>query len=150
MFDMNPIYFPGKICHKSLMTKIIYDDIEAVTSLLREKENDLELAAKIGQELLERNQRLEERVSGLEVQLNSNIELITQLRHSISKDCSRITLSYVMIGRLVRQALPHQSAKSAFPRALFHTLFQCTISELPHKRAVIVTRAKKNSTLLRT
>ena len=39
------------------MTKIIYDDIEAVTSLLREKENDLELAAKIGQELLERNQR---------------------------------------------------------------------------------------------
>ena len=66
------------------MTKIIYDDIEAVTSLLREKENDLELAAKIGQELLERNQRLEERVSGLEVQLNSNIELITQLRHNLT------------------------------------------------------------------
>ena len=57
MFDINPIYFSGKICQKSLMTKIIYDDIEAVTSLLREKENDLELAAKIGQELLERNQR---------------------------------------------------------------------------------------------
>ena len=92
MFDINPIYFSGKICQKSLMTKIIYDDIEAVTSLLREKENDLELAAKIGQELLERNQRLEERVSGLEVQLNSNIELITQLRHSISKGSSRITL----------------------------------------------------------
>ena len=84
MFDINPIYFSGKICQKSLMTKIIYDDIEAVTSLLREKENDLELAAKIGQELLERNQRLEERVSGLEVQLNSNIELITQLRHNLT------------------------------------------------------------------
>ena len=28
--------------------------------------------------------RLEERVSGLEVQLNSNIELITQLRHSLT------------------------------------------------------------------
>ena len=28
--------------------------------------------------------RLEERVSGLEVQLNSNIELITQLRHNLT------------------------------------------------------------------
>ena len=62
------------------MTKIVYNDIEAVTSLLHEKENDLELAAKIGQELLERNQILEERVSDLEVQLNLNIETITQLR----------------------------------------------------------------------
>ena len=107
------------------MTKIIYDDIEAVTSLLREKENDLELAAKIGQELLERNQRLEERVSGLEVQLNSNIELITQLRHSISKGSSRITL--LCNDRQTHPAgLTHQSAKSACSRAL-HTLFQSTI-----------------------
>ena len=50
----------------SQMTKT-YHDVEAVTRLLQEKENDLELAAKIGQELLERNRRLEERVLGLEV-----------------------------------------------------------------------------------
>ena len=50
------------------MTKT-YHDVEAVTSLLQEKENDLELAAKIGQELLERNRRLEERVNGLEVSI---------------------------------------------------------------------------------
>ena len=54
------------------MTKT-YHDVEAVTSLLQEKENDLELAAKIGQELLERNQRLEERVSVLEFQLTNKI-----------------------------------------------------------------------------
>ncbi len=38
----------------SQMTKT-YHDVEAVTRLLEEKEKDLELAAKIGQELLERN-----------------------------------------------------------------------------------------------
>ena len=67
----------------SQMTKT-YHDVEAVTSLLQEKENDLELAAKIGQELLERNQRLEERVSGLEFQLISSTDLITQLRHDLT------------------------------------------------------------------
>ena len=67
----------------SQMTKT-YHDVEAVTRLLQEKENDLELAAKIGHELLERNLRLEERVNGLELQLNSSTELITQLRHELA------------------------------------------------------------------
>ena len=38
------------------MTKT-YNDIDAVTRLLEEKEKDLELAAKIGQQLLERNKQ---------------------------------------------------------------------------------------------
>ena len=67
----------------SQMTKT-YHDVEVVTRLLQEKENDLELAAKIGHELLERNLRLEERVNGLELQLNSSTELITQLRHELA------------------------------------------------------------------
>lgn len=67
----------------SQMTKT-YHDVEAVTRLLQEKENDLELAAKIGQELLERNRRLEERVAGLETQLSSSTDLITQLRHDLT------------------------------------------------------------------
>jgi trafficking kinesin-binding protein 1 len=66
----------------SQMTKT-YHDVEAVTRLLQEKENDLELAAKIGQELLERNRRQDERVNGLEIQLASSSELITQLRHEL-------------------------------------------------------------------
>ena len=42
------------------MTKA-YNDIDAVTRLLEEKEKDLELAAKIGQQLLERNKQVSSR-----------------------------------------------------------------------------------------
>ncbi len=50
------------------MTKTFHD-ASALTRLLEEKEKDLELAAKIGQELLERNRFLDERVTQLEVQV---------------------------------------------------------------------------------
>ena len=39
-----------------------YHDVEAVTRLLEEKERDLELAAHIGQELLQRNKESDEKV----------------------------------------------------------------------------------------
>ncbi len=42
------------------------------------------MAAKIGQELLERNRKLEDRVGNLEFQLTSSTELITQLRHELA------------------------------------------------------------------
>ena len=48
------ILYDGSGDRLSQMTKT-YHDVEAVTRLLEEKEKDLELAAKIGQELLERN-----------------------------------------------------------------------------------------------
>ncbi|CAB4065854.1 TRAK1 [Lepeophtheirus salmonis] len=67
----------------SQMTRT-YHDIEAVTRLLQEKEKDLELAAKIGQELLERNKYLDERVTSLEGSALSSNELITQLRHDLT------------------------------------------------------------------
>ena len=51
--------------------------------LLEEKEKDLELAAKIGQELLERNRFLDDKVGQLEVQVSQSIELITQLKHEL-------------------------------------------------------------------
>ena len=50
------------------MTKT-YNDIEAVTRLLEEKERDLELAARIGQTLLEKNKELLQRNEDLEEQL---------------------------------------------------------------------------------
>ncbi|KAJ0180444.1 hypothetical protein K1T71_003848 [Dendrolimus kikuchii] len=67
----------------SQMTKT-YNDIEAVTRLLEEKEKDLELTARIGKELLTANGRLEARVSALEGELRSARDLITQLRHDLS------------------------------------------------------------------
>ena len=51
--------------------------------LLEEKEKDLELAAKIGQELLERNRFLDERVAQLEAGAAQSTELLTQLRHEL-------------------------------------------------------------------
>ncbi|CAB3236474.1 unnamed protein product [Arctia plantaginis] len=67
----------------SQMTKT-YNDIEAVTRLLEEKEKDLELTARIGKELLSANGRLEARVTALEGELRSARDLVTQLRHDLN------------------------------------------------------------------
>lgn len=64
------------------MTKT-YNDIEAVTRLLEEKEKDLELTARIGKELLAANGRLEARVTSLEGELRSARDQVTQLRHDL-------------------------------------------------------------------
>ena len=60
-----------------------YHDVEAVTRLLEEKEKDLELAAKIGQELLQRNKETEDKVGRLESELVTSNDLITQLKHEL-------------------------------------------------------------------
>nr|CAD7198402.1 unnamed protein product [Timema douglasi] len=66
----------------SQMTKT-YNDIEAVTRLLEEKEKDLELTARIGKELLAHNQKLETNVAALEAELKSVNERLTQLSHEL-------------------------------------------------------------------
>ncbi|XP_011505955.1 PREDICTED: trafficking kinesin-binding protein milt isoform X2 [Ceratosolen solmsi marchali] len=68
----------------SQMTKT-YNDIEAVTRLLEEKEKDLELTARIGKELLSHNQKLETTVQELENELKVANEKITQLSYEVSK-----------------------------------------------------------------
>ncbi|XP_067138624.1 trafficking kinesin-binding protein 1-like isoform X1 [Centruroides vittatus] len=81
----------------SQMTKT-YNDIDAVTRLLEEKERDLELAARIGQSLLEQNKDLRLRNEQLEQDLTiateteekltreiiSATEGVTQLKHELS------------------------------------------------------------------
>ncbi|XP_044855609.1 huntingtin-associated protein 1 isoform X1 [Mauremys mutica] len=61
-----------------------YHDLDAVTSLLEEKERDLELAARIGQSLLKQNRSLTERNELLEEQLELAKEEVAQLRHEVS------------------------------------------------------------------
>ncbi|KAJ8004859.1 hypothetical protein DPEC_G00140680 [Dallia pectoralis] len=61
-----------------------YNDIDAVTRLLEEKERDLELAARIGQSLLKKNQTLSERNQFLEDQVEHIREEVSQLRHDLS------------------------------------------------------------------
>ncbi|KAK0160767.1 hypothetical protein PV328_008138 [Microctonus aethiopoides] len=75
----------------SQMTKT-YNDIEAVTRLLEEKEKDLELTARIGKELLTHNQKLETNVNALEAELKSANEKITQLSHELIKKTELIQI----------------------------------------------------------
>ncbi|XP_076266762.1 trafficking kinesin-binding protein milt isoform X2 [Rhynchophorus ferrugineus] len=75
----------------SQMTKT-YDDIEAVTRLLEEKEKDLELTARIGKELLQHNNKLENTVASLETDLKAAHEKITQLSHELQKKTELIQI----------------------------------------------------------
>lgn len=60
-----------------------YDDIEAVTRLLEEKEKDLELTVQIGKELLTQNTRLENRVAELESDVKTANENLAQLSYDL-------------------------------------------------------------------
>ncbi|XP_044044106.1 trafficking kinesin-binding protein 2 isoform X2 [Siniperca chuatsi] len=66
------------------MTKT-YNDMEVVTHLLAERDRDLELAARIGQSLLQRNHLLQERNEALEEQLAQALDQVHQLQHELSK-----------------------------------------------------------------
>ncbi|XP_077370499.1 trafficking kinesin-binding protein 2 isoform X2 [Festucalex cinctus] len=66
------------------MTKT-YNDIEVVTHLLAERDRDLELAARIGQSLLQRNHLLQERNEAVEEQLAQTLDQVHQLQHELSK-----------------------------------------------------------------
>ncbi|XP_023716170.1 trafficking kinesin-binding protein milt isoform X5 [Cryptotermes secundus] len=75
----------------SQMTKT-YNDIEAVTRLLEEKEKDLELTARIGKELLTHNQKLDSNVAALEAELKQANEKLTQLNHELAKKTELIQI----------------------------------------------------------
>ncbi|XP_062384535.1 trafficking kinesin-binding protein 2 [Sardina pilchardus] len=66
------------------MTKT-YNDIDVVTHLLAERDRDLELAARIGQSLLQRNHVLQERNESLEEQLAQALDRVHQLQHEVCK-----------------------------------------------------------------
>ncbi|KAJ8254994.1 hypothetical protein GJAV_G00199710 [Gymnothorax javanicus] len=66
------------------MTKA-YNDIDVVTHLLAERDRDLELAARIGQSLLQRNHLLQERNESVEEQLAEALDQVHQLQHELSK-----------------------------------------------------------------
>ncbi|KAJ4918815.1 hypothetical protein JOQ06_022156, partial [Pogonophryne albipinna] len=66
------------------MTKT-YNDIDVVSHLLAERDRDLELAARIGQSLLQRNHLLQERNEAIEEQLAQTIDQVHQLQHELSK-----------------------------------------------------------------
>uniref|UniRef100_A0A336LLR6 CSON011190 protein n=1 Tax=Culicoides sonorensis TaxID=179676 RepID=A0A336LLR6_CULSO len=68
----------------SQMTRT-FDDPEAITRLLEEKEKDLELTVQIGKELLAQNNQLESRVAELEAELSKTAENLNQLTHDLQQ-----------------------------------------------------------------
>uniref|UniRef100_A0A671Z031 Trafficking kinesin protein 2 n=1 Tax=Sparus aurata TaxID=8175 RepID=A0A671Z031_SPAAU len=79
-----PIYTFLSADRVEQMTKT-YNDMEVVTQLLAERDRDLELAARIGQSLLQRNHLLQERNEALEEQLAQALDQVHQLQHELSK-----------------------------------------------------------------
>jgi trafficking kinesin-binding protein 1 len=69
-----------------------YDDIQAVTRLLEEKEKDLELTVQIGKELLSQNNRLELRVAELEADVRAATENLAQLSHELHQKNELISI----------------------------------------------------------
>ncbi|TNN11839.1 Trafficking kinesin-binding protein isoform 1 [Schistosoma japonicum] len=67
----------------SQMTKT-YEDLDAITQLLEEKQTDLELAAKIGKNLLAKNHDLQSRLLETEKNLSARDEIISQLNHNLT------------------------------------------------------------------
>ncbi|KAG5676818.1 hypothetical protein PVAND_006625 [Polypedilum vanderplanki] len=85
----NESVLSGKRC--SEMTTC-YDDIEAVTRLLQEKEKDLELTVHIGKELLSQNTQLEKKILELEAELRNANENIAQLNHELVQKTELINI----------------------------------------------------------
>lgn len=65
-----------------------YNDIEAVTLLLEEKEKDLELAVHIGQELLTENTQLKKQVERMGNEIKEKNESCQQLQYNLAAKCS--------------------------------------------------------------
>ena len=66
----------------SQMTRT-YHDISAVTRMLEDRENDLQMAVSLGQTLLESNETLRSQVSLLEHDIEQTTEIVKQLKHDL-------------------------------------------------------------------
>ena len=60
-----------------------YHDINAVTRMLEDRENDLQMAVSLGQTLLESNETLRSQVSLLEHDIEQTTEIVKQLKHDL-------------------------------------------------------------------
>ena len=64
------------------MTKT-YHDISAVTRLLEDRENDLQMAVTLGHTLLESNDTLRNQMTLLENDIEQTTEIVKQLKHDL-------------------------------------------------------------------
>ena len=84
--NLSDLFFSRSGSRLSAMTKT-YTDVDMVVELLQEKEHDLELAARIGQSLLEENQEQRRLNEVLEDQITSLLEQVRFLFFSLRFLC---------------------------------------------------------------
>ncbi|CAF3412072.1 unnamed protein product [Rotaria socialis] len=75
-------YYESSSQRISQMTKT-YHDISAVTRMLEDRENDLQMAVTIGHTLLESNNSLRSQVNLLEQDIEQTTEIVKQLKHDL-------------------------------------------------------------------
>lgn len=75
-------YYASSSNRISQMTKT-YHDISAVTRMLEERENDLQMAVTLGHTLLENNDTLRKQVTLLEKDIDETTEIVKQLKHDL-------------------------------------------------------------------
>lgn len=77
-------YFTSTADRTNLLTKTHHHDLDVISGLLQEKEKDLELAARIGQSLLQRNKNLLLKIEAMEDYVSNVTEQENQMRHEVS------------------------------------------------------------------
>ncbi|CAF3734453.1 unnamed protein product, partial [Rotaria sp. Silwood1] len=75
-------YYASSSDRISQMTKT-YHDISAVTRMLEDRENDLQMAVTLGHNLLESNKSLRSQVTLLEQDIEQTTEIVKQLKHDL-------------------------------------------------------------------
>uniref|UniRef100_T2M3I9 Trafficking kinesin-binding protein 1 n=1 Tax=Hydra vulgaris TaxID=6087 RepID=T2M3I9_HYDVU len=87
-------YFTSTSDRTNMMTKTHCNDLEMISSLLNDREKDLELAAKIGQSLLQRNKKLMTKIEKIEEYLSQTKEKELQLKHDLDIKTELVKLYY--------------------------------------------------------
>lgn len=78
-------YFTSTADRTNMMTKFHSNDLDLISQVLNDKEKDLELAAKIGQSLLQRNKSLMVKIEKMEDYLNQTMDNEQQLKFDLQQ-----------------------------------------------------------------
>lgn len=76
-------YFTSTAQRTNMLTKTHSNDLELIANLLSDKEKDLEMTARIGQSLLQRNKQLMMKIEAMEDYLSQTNENAAQLEHDL-------------------------------------------------------------------
>ncbi|XP_072556005.1 trafficking kinesin-binding protein 2 isoform X3 [Paramormyrops kingsleyae] len=128
-----------------------HNDVAMVTHLLAERDRDLELAARIGQSLLQRNHLLQERNEAMDEQLAKTSEQVRQLQHELVKKDQLLRM--VANASEEAEAEPRRSPPPSYRRPLTASLtanqlevLQSKLQELEEENVALRSKARRLKT----